>query len=349
MIWIVSGCGKQSENVNAAEGSSAFPVKVVTVAARPVAESTEYLATLKSRNAASLQPQVEGDITKIFVHSGQVVEVGAPILEIDPRKQEATLNNQEAAHKSKLATMELNRIELERRQKLYSAGVIAKADLDAAQGAYDSSRADVEALEAGIREQRVQLHYYTVKAPAAGMIGDVPVHVGDRVSTTTLLTTLDSGASLEAYVNIPAEKASSTRLGLPVEIMGDDGKAAQRTRVSFISPQVDSSSQTLLLKAPIANAEGKFRTAQTVHVRVIWTERNAPVIPMTAVSRLSGKVFAFVAEGDGNQAVARQKAIQVGDLIGNDYVVLSGLQPGERLITTSVQMLADGMRVVPQS
>jgi multidrug efflux pump subunit AcrA (membrane-fusion protein) len=71
------------------------------------------------------------------------------------------------------------------------------------------------------------------------------------------------------------------------------------------------------------------------------------VIPITAVTRLSGKLFAFVAEGNGQQSVARQRVIQVGDLVGNDYVVLDGINAGDKIIITSVQMLADGMPVNP--
>ena len=188
-----------------------------------VPQSTDYLATLKSRNAAAIQPQVEGDITRIFVHSGERVENQDPLLEIDPRKQQATLNNQEAAYQSKPATMDQAHIDLERKQKLYAAGVIAKADLDASQAAYQAAKADADALEAGIREQRVQLHYYTIKAPTDGTVGDIPVKVGDHVNarSQTMLTTLDHGGNLEAYVYVPSEKSGQVRVGMPVELLDD--------------------------------------------------------------------------------------------------------------------------------
>ncbi|HWF04939.1 MAG TPA: efflux RND transporter periplasmic adaptor subunit, partial [Candidatus Angelobacter sp.] len=329
-------------------GMQAFPVKVMTAQSQLVPFSTDYLATLKSRNAATLQPLVEGDITKIFVSSGQRVGAGTPLLEIDPTKQQATLNNQEAGLKSKQAIMLQASTDLNRKKQLFAAGVVAKADLDQAQNTYDAAKADADASGAGIREQQVQLHYYTVRAPSAGVIGDIPVHVGDHVAATTMLTTVDTGGSLEAYINVPAEKAGALRMGQPVDIVGDDGKTI-RTRISFISPHVDTDSQTLLVKTQLPNADKKFRNAQQVHARVVWSEKNAPVIPVTAVSRLSGKIFAFVAEGQGQQSVARQRVIQVGDLIGNDYVVLDGIKPGDKIITTSVQMLVDGMPVVPQT
>ncbi len=345
---LVAGCGS---DVNAGKpaGPQAFPVKVMTAQAQMVPQSTDYLATLKSRNSAVIQPQVEGDVTQIFVRSGERVEAGAPILEIDPRKQQATVNNQEAAYKSKLATMEQDRIDLERKQKLFAAGVIAKSDLDASQSAYNAAKADADALEASIREQQVQLHYYTVKAPTNGVIGDIPVKVGDHVTSQTLLTTLDHGGQLEAYVYVPSEKAGQVHVGMPVDLLDDAGNPLVRTKIFFVSPRVDTDSQTLLVKTQVPNEKMRFRNAQQVHARVIWSERQMPVIPVTAVSRLSGKLFAFVAEGEGQKTVAKQRVIEVGDLVGNDYSVLEGIKPGDKIIVSNVQMLADGMPVIPQS
>jgi RND family efflux transporter MFP subunit len=346
IVLLASGCG--GSKAAAPAGPMAFPVKVMTAQSQMVPFSTDYLATLKSRNASTLQPLVEGDITKIFVNSGQHVAPGTPLLEIDPTKQLATVNNQEAALKSKQAVMMQAGTDLQRKKQLFAAGVVAKADLDQAQNTYDAAKADAEASSAGIREQQVQLHYYTVRAPSDGIVGDIPVHVGDHVAATTMLTTIDLGGSLEAYVNVPAEKSGALRMGMPVDIVNDENKPV-RTRITFISPHVDTDSQTLLVKTQVPNADRKFRNAQQVHARVVWSERNAPTIPVTAVSRLSGKMFAFVAEAQGQQSVARQRVIQVGDLVGNDYVVLDGIKPGDKIITTSVQMLVDGMPVVPQT
>ena len=345
---LIVGCGNNA-NAGKPSGPQAFPVKVITAQDRMVPFSTDYLATLRSRNSAVLQPQVEGDITRIFVHSGERVEAGAPVLEIDPRKQQATVQNQEAAYKSSQAALQQAEVDLGRKKQLYAAGVIAKADLDTSQSAYDAAKANAEAMDAATHEQRVQLRYYTVNAPTSGVIGDIPVKVGDHVTNQTQLTTLDRGGELEAYLYVPSEKAGAVRMGMPVDLLDDTGKALTRTKVSFISPRVDPDSQTLLVKTQVPNAGMKFRNAQQVHVRVVWSEHSAPVIPVTAVSRLSGKMFAFVAEGEGQQAVARQRTIDVGDLTGNDYVVLNGIKPGDKVIVSNVQMLVDGMPVIPQS
>ena len=324
-----------------------LPVKTETVQTKKVPDYTEYIATLESRGSAILQPEVEGQITKILVHSGDHVAAGQPLIVIDPRRQEATLNSQEASLKNKQATLEFDRVDLERKRNLYAAGVIPKQDLDQAQTAYDAAKADVAATEAAVRQQSVQLRYYTVSAPDNGTIGDIPVRVGDRVTNTTVLTTIDHGGPLEAYISIPTEDSGKVKMGTPVDIL-DNGKVVTRTKVDFISPRVDTANQLLLIKAPVPNPNGEFRNYELVHVRVIWDEKDRVVVPVTAIAHLGNMSFAFLAQKTDKGYVAKQQAVDTSGISGNDYVVLSGLEAGSTLITTGVQNLVDGMPVQPE-
>jgi RND family efflux transporter MFP subunit len=324
-------------------------VKIQVAQLQPVGDFTEYLATLKSRNAAVIQPQVDGNVTKIFVASGAHVAAGQPLMEIDPQKQEATVHSQEATQRLKQANLAYAKQQLERDKQLASQGVIARQELDQAQAAYDAALADVEASGASAREQNVQLHYYTVRAPTAGVVGDIPVRVGDRVANTTVLTTVDKTGELEAYVTVPSEKSRSVHVGQSVDLLNDDGSVAAHTKLTFISPRVDPASQLLLVKAAVPNGNGQFKNDQLVHARIMWNEASRPVIPVTAVARVTGQTFAFIADESQKPAVARQKPVKLGDVVGNNYVVLDGIKPGDKIITTGVQVLADGMPVNPSS
>jgi RND family efflux transporter MFP subunit len=346
LCCLASGCNKQQ--AQAAGGMPAFPVQVQKVALQPVGDSDEFLATLQSRNAAVLQPEVEGQITRIFVVSGAHVEAGDPIMEVDPRRQQATVTQQQATRQSQMATMAYNHAQLERSRRLYDAGVISKQDLDNAISAYDAIKANVEATEASINQQQVQLHYFTVKAPSAGIIGDIPVRVGDRVTNTTTLTTLDRGGELEAYINIPSERSTDVHMGAPVELLNEDGSRALETKVSFISPRVDTSNQLLLIKAVVPNADHRFRNDQLLHARVIWKQLNKPVVPVTATTRLGAQPFVFVLKQGQQGAAAEQRPVKLGALVGNNYVIEDGLKVGETVIVGGTQNLVDGMPVVPQ-
>ena len=191
----------------------------------------------------------------------------------------------------------------------------------------------------------MQLHYYTVSAPTDGVVGDIPVHVGDRVTNTTLLTTVDAPGSLEAYIYVPVEHAQDLRVGEGVDLLDDTGQAIAHSSIFFISPQMDTGTQTVLAKAQIANPGNKFRTDEFVNARVTWRTDEDLVIPVVAVSRINGQFFAFLAEQGASGAVARQEQIQVGDIFGNDYVVVGGIKSGDHIITSGFQFLVDGAPV----
>jgi RND family efflux transporter MFP subunit len=290
---------------------------------------------------------VEGVITKIFVKSGDHVSAGEPLIQIDPLKQEATTESQLAALKSKEADTAYAEQQFNRTRELYQAGVASKQDFDQAKSAYDADVAQVNSLKAGLQEQSVQLKYYKVDAPTTGIVGDIPVHVGDRVTTTTVLTTVDQPGPLEAYVYVPVERSRDLKLGQTVEVRADDGTLLGEGKATFISPQVDPQTQTVLMKATIPNPKETLRNAEEVRARVIFKTHPGILVPVLAITRINGLPFVFVAEQGEHGLAARQRQITVGDIEGNDYVVLDGLKPGDKLITSNTAMLADGMPVQP--
>ena len=175
------------------------------------------------------------------------------------------------------------------------------------------------------------------------------MRVGDRVTNTTALTTVDKPGTLEVYVYVPVERAPQLKLNMPVQIVDSAGELIADSRVSFISPQVDNTTQTVLVKAKISNNnKDKLRNSQFIRARVIWGTHEAPSVPVLAVSRIGAQYFAFVAEDQNGKLVAHQKALRVGEMVGNDYIVLDGIKPGDKVIVSGTQFLVDGAPVVPQ-
>jgi RND family efflux transporter MFP subunit len=345
-VFISSGCGKTDAK---AQAPPPMPVSTQTVSLAPVPRMDEYVATVKSRRSASIQPQVDGSLTRILVKSGEKVRAGQVLMIIDPLKQQATVDQQRSAEAQKKATYDYNVLEVERQRKLYQEGVTSKQSLDIEEQAYANSKADWEASQAASVTQRRQLDYYNLTAPFAGVVGDIPVHIGDYVSPQTLLTTVDENTELEAYVYIPTEKASDIRMGLPIEVVTSTGELIESTKVNFISQQVDNAIQGILVKAPIHSSLDKFRNAQLVKARVVWSTAPAPTIPVLSVTRIGGQSFVYVATQDGQGSVAKQRAVTLGDTVGNNYAVQSGLQPGDKVITSGIQFLIDGAPVKPLS
>jgi RND family efflux transporter MFP subunit len=348
-LGMTSACSKDSAQSAQAGGPPAMPVKVQEARAMPVDDASEYVATLKSRDSAVIMPQVEGQITNIFVHSGDAVKAGAALMEIDPLKQRATVKSQESSRAAQQANLVWAKQQYDRAQGLYAAGVVSKQDLDQAKSTLEAAQAQMEALDAQVSEQQVQLHYYKVVAPRDGIVGDIPVRVGDRVTTSTQLTTVDKPGSLEVYVYVPIERSAQLKMNLPVQVLNSDGKAIADSRVAFISPQVDNTTQTVLVKAKVANSNDALRQSQFIRARVVWGTHNNPEVPILAVSRLAGQYFAFVAEPQNGGYVARQRPLTIGQTVGNDYEVREGIKPGDKVIVSGTQFLLDGAPVIPHS
>src|SRR5271165_3448794 len=326
-------------------GPPALPVKVQTIATHDVGETSEYVATIKSRNSATINSDVEGWIFAIHTHSGDFVKKGQTLMEIDPRRQQAAVSSYDSQRASKEATLQLAKVQLERAKGLYAAQVMSQQDFDQAKSTYDSAYADVKSLDAQLHQQQVQLKYYSVFAPTDGIVGDVPVHVGDRVTNTTPLTTIDERRGLEVYIAIPSEHAREIKMGAPVDVLNNEGKVLLQTKLYFISPQVDTATQSVLAKAPADQAANALRAMQLVRARITWSTHPGITVPVIAVSRVSGQFFAFVAEQQDGKTVARQRPLTLGDISGNDYTVLSGLKAGDQLIVSGGQSLADRVPV----
>jgi RND family efflux transporter MFP subunit len=326
------------------------PVTLATAEARPIEDTTEYVATLKSLRSTTIQPQIDGQITNILVKSGDRVRQGAPLMQIDPRRQQAAVSSQEAERAAREAAVAFARQQAQRTQDLYAAGAISKQEQERAETELRTAEASLKALQAQVQQQEVQLRYFTIAAPTAGVIGDVPVRVGHVVTPQTVLTTIDQNETLEVYVSVPIERAPALKTGLPIQILNGDGTETLATSVvNFISPHVDDQTQSILVKGQVRNPSGALRAMQYVRVRIVWKTSPGLVIPVTAVLRVSGQFFAFVAEDAGGKLVAKQRAIKVGPITGDNYPVLDGLKAGERIVTSGTMKLADGAPIQPAS
>lgn len=344
LLFVLTGCQQKGTTPAAAAGMQATPVQTVAVSMAPVPDGSDYVATIKSRRSTTIQPQVSGRITDIRVKSGDTVKAGQVMMQLDSQPQVAQVQSQRATENQKKAVYDYNVVESERQRKLFEAGVTSRDAWDQAEQAYANSKADYESAVSLTKTYEAQLAYYDVRAPYDGIVGDIPVHVGDYASTTTVLTTVDERKDLEAYIYIPTERTGQVRQGLDVDITDNAGNLLQKTKIDFLSPQVDGDLQGILVKAPVRPE--LLRHSEIVKARVIWDTKPKAVVPVLAVSRLGGQTFVYVAEDQGGKYFAKQRAITVGDTVGNDYAVQSGLKEGDKVIVSGTQFLMDGAPVM---
>jgi RND family efflux transporter MFP subunit len=345
LALVLTGCQKKAPA--AAAGGQGFPVQTVTVTEASVPVTSEYVATVKSRRSATLQPTVSGRLTAISVHSGEAVKAGQLLMEIDPAQQLAMVESAKATERQKKALYDYNKIEVDRQQKLFDAGVTSRDVYDQARQSYENTKSDYESAVEMRKTQEEQLAYFRVRAPFDGIVGDIPVHVGDYASPSTMLTTVDENKDLEAYIYLPTERVAEARLGMEVEILDTNGTLIEKSKINFLSPQVDNQLQGVLAKAPLQATMEKVRTAQLLKARVIWRNANLPTVPVLSIVRQGGQSFVFELAQAHGMTVAHQISVQLGDITGDQYAVVSGLKSGDKVIVSGTQFLVDGMPVIP--
>ena len=218
----------------------------------------------------------------------------------------------------------------------------------------DRATAQVAQAQAQVRGFEIQLQETGVIAPFAGVIGDIPVKVGDYLKKGDPIATLTENKLLDLRLSIPLERQSQLRLGLPVEMLDSQGKAIAIGQISFISPNVSANSQTILAKATFPNPNGELLNLQFVKAKVIWKEQPGILVPVIAVTRLGGQTFVFTAQKPEQPQpgmpplIARQKPVKLGTIQGNNYQVIEGLQAGQKIIVAGILNLTDGAPITAQ-
>ena len=235
-----------------------------------------------------------------------------------------------------------------------------ESQIAAQEASINSAATRIEESRANAVQEEVQLDFYTVTAPFAGVVGDIPIKVGDNVSNSTELTTITQNQVLEIQIAVPVENAPRLKMGMPVELLDGQDKPLVKGNVAFISPSIDPQSQSVLVKANFNNGKNQLKVNQFVRARLIWASRSGVLVPTSAISRLGGQDFVFVAESPSTtsqspapqtpnapQLVANQKAVKLGKIIGNKQEVLEGLKPNDKIVVSGILQLQNGAAIAP--
>ena len=339
----------------------------VTLRSRTQGQITQILVTPGQRVAAgTVLIQIDPSEQQAVVNSAYA-SVASAQANVD--NANAVLRSLQAERLSKVAEMELSQVEHDRYAMLAREGAVSAQTRDQYASRLEVARASLQAIEqqiqaqrasvvraekavqeaqARIQEQQVQLQYFQITAPFAGVVGDIPVKVGDFVDTSTSLLTVAENDQLEVNFSVPAEQASRLRMGSSVAVTDGQGNHLGTSQIVFIAPNTAGTTQSVLVKALLNNTNGQLRTDQFVRASVVQNQRTGVQVPTTAIARLGGETFVFVAEPSETGFVARQRLVELGSIENNEYRVLSGLEPGDKVITSNLFALREGMAIAPQ-
>jgi len=341
---VATGCSKPPEQ----KAAPPREVEVQKLAPSEVRETAEYLGTLLSRTSVNVLPQVSGYVRKIHVRPGDKVEAGAPLVEIDARKEAAALDSASAQMRSAKTSYELAQQTRTRSESLFKEGLISAQELDQARAQADAAEAALKAAQAQVSQRSVELQFYTVRAPLAGTVGEVLVRVGDFVSATTNLTSLAQADMLEVNVGVPAERARRIQPGTVLEILDSSGAVLVTSEVFYVAPVANPRTQLVDVKAVFKN-DAKLRPSEMVRARIVYGTRQAIQVPALSVVRQSGQAFAFVVQEQDGKTIVERRPIVLGTLGPTSYVVEEGLAEGDQIAVSSIQALRDRAPIVPKS
>jgi RND family efflux transporter MFP subunit len=324
-----------------------------------------------------IDPRQQQATTLGSVASADSALAGMKSAESAVASAQATLKTHQADRVARLADVKFNQQQFDRFSELYKSGATNKQTVDQYANSLAAARANLGAVEARIQaqqaeigarraevgraertfqqaqattdSQKVELEFFRITAPFTGSVGAIPVKEGDFVNTSSRLASLTQNNSLEVNVSVPTEKVKQMRIGTRIDLVNPQEQTLGTGRVFMIAPNVANDTQTVLVKALVDNANGALRADQQLRARVIWQRSPGTLIPTTAISRIAGQDFVFVAEKDGDKVVAKQKPIKVGIIRGNDQQVLDGLSPGAQIITTGLNKISDGAAIVNES
>ncbi|HEX3431164.1 MAG TPA: efflux RND transporter periplasmic adaptor subunit [Rhizomicrobium sp.] len=339
---------------------SAIRVGVASVHARPVRIWSEFSGRMTAVDSADIRPEVSGRITEIRFRNGQTVKAGDILFVIDPRPYAAAIAKAEADLATARSNAGFAHSDLARAAALIGAQAISRAYYDQRVNAEGVADASIKAAEAELATAKVDLDHAYVKAPIGGRVSRAELTVGNVVQSganAPLLTSIVSNDGIYADFDVDeqtyleavrAHAATPTRdQKTPVEIMipGDTGNRYEGTIESFDN-RINTGTGTIRARARFANWDGTLVPGMFVSVRLASAhDSNAILVPEAAVGSDQSKRFVFVV-GSGNRADYR--AVALGEEVGGEQVVTSGLHNGERVIVSGLQKVQPGALVDPE-
>jgi membrane fusion protein (multidrug efflux system) len=349
MLAICTGCSSNGEKPTP-------PPPEVTVA--PVVEKDvpihqEWVGTMAGNVDADIRPMVEGFLLKRLYIEGSYVEKGQPLFQLDKRQAQAAVGEAQGKLERARASLRQAQIDVRRYTPLVAQKAVSQAELDKALSSEAAANAEVNASQAVLDNDNLNLSWTNVTSPISGIAGVSKVQIGDLITPTTVMTTIsnvnpiyvDFSIAEQVYLQFVREKTGRSA-GHNVElILGDGTIFPERGQVLFLNREVDSRTGTIQVRAEFRNPGNVLRPGQYARIRAVTELRkNALLIPQQAVSELQG-VYQVGVVGPDNAVTIR--TVNLGPQFGDMWVVESGLQAGEEIVVDGLQRIKSGMTVAP--
>ncbi|WP_370527323.1 efflux RND transporter periplasmic adaptor subunit [uncultured Alistipes sp.] len=338
-----------------AAGPEHYAVQTVATSDREI--PVYYSATVRGRQDIDIYPQISGTVSELCITEGQQVDEGQTLFIIDQVPYKAALQTAEAnvaAAKAGVSTAKLVR---DSKKQLFRRKVVSQFDLSSAQNQLLTAEAQLAQAEAQRVSAANNLSYTVVKAPSKGVVGTLPFRVGALVGPSAKLTTVSDNSEMYIYFSMTENQllnltrrygsTAATLQNMPdVQLQLSDGSLYDHSgRVESISGVIDASTGSVQLRAAFPNKNGLLHSGGSGNIILPSVYKDCIVIPQTATFEIQDKVYVYkVIDGKASSAMIDVEKVTNG----REYIVRSGLEPGETIVAEGVGLLREGTPIVPK-
>ena len=319
----------------------------------------KFSARMKGQNDVTVMPQVSGQLTKICVTEGQQVKKGQTLFVIDSRNAQLDLEAAQANLQAALAQENSAKLEYESNKNLFEKKIVSQYMLDNSHNSYKQAQASVAQARAQVNRAKVNLGFCTITATVSGVIGEIPVRTGDQVSPATQLTMLSGNTTMDAEfsltesiiegmvqegINIADKDKYLANLPPVTFVMKNGTEYPHQGRIVSMTGVVNAATGSLTLKVSFPNPEGHLYSGIQGTVVIKFAESDVIVVPQNAVVRLQDKSIVYKVQADSTATAIDVTTADTGN--GKDFIITSGLNVGDRIVTTGANNVTEGLKVL---
>lgn len=353
LLTVLQSCGGGE-----AEMPPSAPVQVDFVTVQPVTAEIEskYPGSIEGKVNVDIKAQITGYLENIYVREGDYVQKGQTLFKIKGDVYNEQVRTSQAMLNAALSAEENARIELEKIRPLVAGKVVSEVQLKTAEANYAAAKAQVAQARSSLGSSQINADFALIKAPVSGYIGRIPNRVGNLVTPAdaVALTTLSEidqvfvyfSLSEADFISFAKDRKTDSGMNTVELVMADGTLYEQKGQLEIASGNIDRSTGSMSLKAVFNNPDKILRSGGSGKIVLKKEVKQALIIPMGSVKDIQNKYFVYVL---GNNNHVQMKPIEISGTSGNNYIVKSGLKPGEKVALNRIDVLVDGMPVVPQS
>lgn len=352
-IGLLAGCGG---NTQQGAGSKEYAVEAVKNISSEM--TATYPATIKGKQDIEIRPKVAGFITELCVDEGSFVRKGQTLFKIDRVQYEANVNAAKASVRVAEASVSTQKLTVDNKRELNKKEIISDYDLEMAENQLASYEANLAQAKANLASAEDNLSFTLVSSPSDGIVGTIPYRIGSLVSSSVAepLTVVSDISKMYAYFAMTEKQLLEITKGgdidkalaeMPdVKLQLADGSIYPYSgRIETISGVIDQTTGSVTLRAAFPNEGKVLRSGGTGNVLVPYLLENVMAVPQSATVEIQDKKFVYVVQDDNTVKNVEVTVFHIND--GKNYLVTSGLNPGDRIVVEGVQALTDGQKITP--